>query len=839
MSDDENRRKRRGRRLWFFLLGGAATTTGMVFLYLTSATHRPGLPGVLAAADGGAASAGSRRPTSDEAAGATPAARGEEEVRFSDFVGAEKCAECHRAEYDRWRASTHGRAGGLPGKVEVIARFDGQPLHFRDAVVTPRKEGDVYTFTVEEPGKKQVILRVSGVVGGGHMVGGGTQGFFSTFPDGTYRFIPFDFIRKEGVWFCNARTATEEGLIPITRELSLHECADWPQNRVLGASDEHENCQSCHGSQVVLDRDVKQARWRTRMRSLAIDCETCHGPGRRHLQLVADPAAVAAGDVGMQAFDTLTKDASLGVCWQCHALKSTLRPGFLSGKPLESYYSLLMPQLGEEPHHPDGRTKTFAYQQGHLWSDCYLNGSMTCTSCHDPHSQTYRDEQGRPLRGRFDDGQCTGCHPSKQERPQAHTHHAPTSEGSRCVACHMPFLQQPDFGRQLGYARSDHAIPIPRHDLDQSVGVRNACRGCHPEISEADLGAKLTAWYGVLKPLARGVAAAFEVPRLEDATQAARLVLRHDEKHAAALYTGLARFTARFLRPDMGELPGEVVDRLLRLGEHENLDVRALALASLDLAIGHASGVHSGPVQTGLLPRPTPQNALLQNRLVQDAQKAASADPARARAALEQHRRATGEPAERVRQRWAATLAFYAEEARERGVLLQAVALYEKALAVEPARPDVLTSLGVALADGGRLDDAARVLRRSLELLPEQPRALLRLGLILRELRARPAALLAFRQAVAIDDGAALAHLQLGEAALEDDQVDAALHHAARAEAGDSRLAAAHVLRAQALLRKRSLPEALRAVEAGLALDPDHRSGLELRAFLVEELEKP
>ena len=53
--------------------------------------------------------------------------------------------------------------------------------------------------------------------------------------------------------------------------------------------------------------------------------------------------------------------------------------------------------------HPDGRVRTFGYQLNHLASDCYLNGSMTCVSCHDPHTQTYRDEQFRPLEGRFED----------------------------------------------------------------------------------------------------------------------------------------------------------------------------------------------------------------------------------------------------------------------------------------------------------------------------------------------------------------------------------------------------------------------------------------------------
>src|SRR5207245_10732455 len=58
-------------------------------------------------------------------------------IFLADFVGAEACASCHVAEYEMWKRSTHGRAGGPPNPGRVIAPFDGRPLRFRGAVVTP------------------------------------------------------------------------------------------------------------------------------------------------------------------------------------------------------------------------------------------------------------------------------------------------------------------------------------------------------------------------------------------------------------------------------------------------------------------------------------------------------------------------------------------------------------------------------------------------------------------------------------------------------------------------------------------------------------------------------
>jgi len=116
----------------------------------------------------------------------------------------------------------------------VIADFDGTPIRFADAVVIPATKNGVYTFTVRQPGQPDRVFRVDGVIGGGHMVGGGTQGFISRFPDGTLRFLPFDFIRKEGVWFCNTNSRSNTGYAKITTSMRLSACGDWPPVRVLG-----------------------------------------------------------------------------------------------------------------------------------------------------------------------------------------------------------------------------------------------------------------------------------------------------------------------------------------------------------------------------------------------------------------------------------------------------------------------------------------------------------------------------------------------------------------------------------------------------------------------------
>ena len=155
-------------------------------------------------------------------------------VGAADFVGSDACAGCHATQYATWRGSTHAAAGGLPGQAHLVAPFNGTPIRFRDAEVIPSASGSRYRFTVRQVEHANQVFAVDAAIGGGHMAGGGTQGFASRYPDGTYRFLPFDFSRAGGAWFCNTSGRANRGWVPITPDIALHDCADWPPTRVLG-----------------------------------------------------------------------------------------------------------------------------------------------------------------------------------------------------------------------------------------------------------------------------------------------------------------------------------------------------------------------------------------------------------------------------------------------------------------------------------------------------------------------------------------------------------------------------------------------------------------------------
>ncbi len=690
-----------------------------------------------------------------------------------DFAGSGACRGCHVDQYASWASSTHGRAGGLPSPETVIAAFDGTPIPFLDGTVTPHVDSEGrYLFLVREDGSGDRVITVDGVIGGGHMLGGGTQGFVTRLSDGTVRFLPFDYSRQLDTWFCNTATRADRGWAPITVDMALADCGDWPPSRILGTHARFANCQSCHGSQITASFEPGRGM-STDWTSLDINCESCHGPARQHVEVMA-AGSPGDGDIGLQSRVTDGVEASLKVCFACHALTDVVQEGYLPGAPLTDYHALKLPVLGDDPYLADGRVRTFAYQATHLSSACYVDGGMTCVSCHEPHGLGYWDINRTPLESETDDRQCTSCHASKAADPEAHTFHPSGSPGSRCVSCHMPYLQHPEVGDAVPFARSDHTIPVPRPALDGRLGLVSACRTCHTDQGELGLQARVDEWWGSPRPHDRTTAGLLAVTDGMGEDLAARLLLHPEERGDMARFQALARFAGGWMNP--GEpLGAEAAERVTQLATSEDPDLRALALAVL-----HASG---------------PAEA-------QDPDAAIAREPVA------------------VRRRWVMILGFFSDEAVAAGELVAAEELLVKALSVAPGDAGVLRSLGLVRSQAGDYEGAIRRFTESLQADPDQPLVHVNRGIAYAAAGDPAAAVGDYQSAIALNPYEPLAHFNLGNVHLRGGNVTEAIRAYERAIVVGPELARAHVNLAVALARAGRVREALVHARTGASFAP-------------------
>ena len=503
-------------------------------------------------------------------------------VSFADFIGSDNCQACHADIYEQWKGSSHAQAGGPASRENVIAPFNGKPIVLNDATVYPEVVNDKYQFRMERRnGDPLQTITVEYVVGKGLMVNGGTQTFFGKFSDGTYRFLPFDYSKHENTWFVQLKI--DESWVKINPEYSLEDLYNWPPHRVIGEVAEMSNCQQCHGSQIIAEKinDVYDVKFT----SLEINCESCHGPAKKHSTImsnIVDGIVNPEVDIGIVSAVGLTTDKSLDMCFQCHAVKTPLRTDYLPGENLHDFYSLKLPLLGNEnPFGANGRIKTFGYSLNHLYSDCYINGSMDCTSCHNPHSNDYQDISGNALISRFDDDQCLSCHVTKSLDIAAHTFHEKESDGSSCIACHMPTRQHVGIGNEIKYKRSDHTVSIPRPMFDLSQGFESACQQCHSDISEPELQEIIEDWYGPLKPLNPVIANRLKIKEKTLGGDAAKILLQPEHFHPMGQFYNLSYFIKRYLSPGMDYLDIAIVQKLKDYANYDDPDIKALALAGL------------------------------------------------------------------------------------------------------------------------------------------------------------------------------------------------------------------------------------------------------------------
>jgi tetratricopeptide (TPR) repeat protein len=685
------------------------------------------------------------------------------------YVGTAACAGCHAKEHEAWRGSHHDRAMEEANEKTVLGNF--ADARFTQGGVTTRffRRDGRYFVSTDGPDGKLADFEV--------------RYTFGVYPLQQYLIeLPGGRLQAFGVAW-DARPKAQGGqrwfhLYP-GRKLKAGDALHWT------GIDQTWNyqCADCHSTNLRKNYDEASRTYRTTWSEIDVGCEACHGPGSAHLAWAKQDANARRGDAAKGLAVALDErrgvswpiDAGTGnarrstprtasreieTCARCHARRGQFDDSWHPGAPLGNAYRVATLEPGL--YYADGQMREEVYNHGSFLQSRMHAKGVTCSDCHDPHSQKLR-APGNAV--------CGQCHAPSRFDVEAHHRHRPGSPGAACVSCHMPTTTY-----MVVDPRHDHSMRIPRPDRTAALGTPNACGSCHAKQGAKWAAEAVARWY----------------PQRNLGFQSFAEVLAAGDRGAPGAQAALAALASDATAPPIAR--ASAIPRLVRHPGRATLPALERALADGDslVRLSAASALRDADpaLRARLLPR------LL-------------GDPVRV-VRIEAARGLVGVPESRLSSEDRARLAKAQEE-------------FLASLRFNADRPEALTDLGGYYAARGQEEQAIAAYRRAIALDPTFVPAAANLADLHRARGREPEAQAVLRQAIKADPSAAGAHHALGLALVRQKRVPealAALGQAARLAPEDARFAYVYGVALHDAGRR---ADATRTLEAALARHPYDR----------------
>lgn len=306
------------------------------------------------------------------------------------FVGARACRDCHPGEYAAADDSGHARTLRPAARAAIADWLDGRsfPDPERTGVTWAyrRREGRLIAERSEDGQAEEQILDFA--------LGSGRHA--TTFVSMTSNPPAIPTAREHRLtYFAHSRTmALTPGQQAMTRPSALT-----PLGRELTPFETFK-CLDCHATRSTA-RDDQGLDLASLIPN--VTCERCHGPGREHVA-----AARRGGPIAPLPFgpDRASAAREVRLCGGCHRLPEMAPSEFIR---------------------PENDLLVRFQPIGLLRSECYKQGAgrLRCTTCHDPHARSSRDQAAYVAT-------CLDCH-----GPASKTS-CPVSPRTDCLGCHMP-----------------------------------------------------------------------------------------------------------------------------------------------------------------------------------------------------------------------------------------------------------------------------------------------------------------------------------------------------------------------------------------------------------------
>jgi predicted CXXCH cytochrome family protein len=371
----------------------------------------------------------------------------QDSVTRSAYIEAKQCEACHAGIHDSYQHVAMARSFAVVQKASQIEDYDREN-HFCHApsgrhYEVFRRDGHIFQrrYELDSQGNQANAFEQEAT----YAIGSGNhaRSFLHRSSSGELTELPVTWYTQEGRW----------GMSPG------YDNPTPPDFTRLA----DESCLFCHNGYPAADGSLAEG----------IDCQRCHGPGSRHVQLASGGKApkqeIRSAIVNPAR---LSLELQMDVCMQCHLETTSAElPGMIRRFEREPYSFRPGEKLGAYMVHFDqpaaaGRQDKFeivsqAYRLRQSMCFRKSQGRLTCTGCHDPHHAPRGEAAVAQYRSR-----CLACHASV-----AGASHANASEAD-CVSCHMPRRRTED---AVHVVMTDHLISRnrPVQDVNKPLAERN------------------------------------------------------------------------------------------------------------------------------------------------------------------------------------------------------------------------------------------------------------------------------------------------------------------------------------------------------------------------------
>ena len=318
----------------------------------------------------------------------------------SVFTGSKSCVACHAEQQQNWQGSDHDLAMQHASEETVLGDFENAEISTNG--ISSRffkKDGKFWINTDGADGSMQ-DFEISYTFGVSPL-----QQYLVEFPDGRVQALGIS-------W--DTRPASEGG----QRWFHLYPDETINAGDILHWTGQQQNwnymCADCHSTNLIKGYNSADDTFKTSWSEINVGCESCHGPGRQHIEWSALDDAEKQKDSGMglshllqdrkdiqwvinpetgnaTRSKTATGNKEIDTCAACHSRRGQIESGIESdGSFLDHYRPAFLTSL---LYHTDGQILDEVYVWGSFAQSKMQTAGVTCSDCHEPHNLKLRAEQ--------------------------------------------------------------------------------------------------------------------------------------------------------------------------------------------------------------------------------------------------------------------------------------------------------------------------------------------------------------------------------------------------------------------------------------------------------------